>query len=676
MDEGSRSQQPGPINAVPDGDEPPGFLQRLRRGLVGRPRDLSDRSIFHHLSLIPFLAWVGLGADGLSSSCYGPEEAFHALGEHTYLALGLAAMTALTVGVIATAYSHVIEHFPHGGGGYVVATKLLGPRAGVVSGSALVVDYVLTITISIAAACDALFSFLPTAWGEHKLIVAVLLILALTILNFRGVRESTLVLTPIFITFLATHVILIGGGIIAHAPELPATLADARTGYREGLSTLGMGGMLLLFVHAYSLGGGTYTGIEAVSNGLAIMREPRVQTGKRTMFYMAVSLAFTAGGLLLCYLLWHVRPEEGKTLNAVLVERFVEAVPLGRPFVLLVLVAEGALLVVAAQAGFVDGPRVLANMANDSWVPRRFAALSDRLTTQNGIMLMGLASTAALLYTRGNVSKIVVMYSINVFVTFSMTLLSMTRHVIQHRASQPGWKRELPIHAGGLVLCVLILGITVFEKFFLGGWITLVVTGSLVALCFVIRRHYRDVQARLVRLDQDMSVLERLPLPAAGVERDVDPTRPTAVILVGGYSGIGVHTIMHVHRSFPHVFHNLVFVSVGVIDSGSFKGRDEVDALRASTEAGLMRYVNLARRLGFAATHRLAIGTEAVGGVEKLCLEVGSEFSHCVFFAGQLIFQRDRWYQKILHNQTAFSIQQRLQWHDKTMVILPIRVRN
>ncbi|MGH8016631.1 MAG: amino acid transporter, partial [Candidatus Zixiibacteriota bacterium] len=141
---------------------------RLRRILIGPPRNLKDSSLHHRITLVAFLAWVGLGADGLSSSAYGPEEAFRTLGEHTYLALALAALMATTVLVISTAYSRIIELFPHGGGGYVVASKLLGKRLGVVSGSALLVDYVLTITISIAAAGDALFSLLPMEWHSWK----------------------------------------------------------------------------------------------------------------------------------------------------------------------------------------------------------------------------------------------------------------------------------------------------------------------------------------------------------------------------------------------------------------------------------------------------------------------------------------------------------------------------
>src|SRR5438067_4258366 len=162
MDPSGPAASPGPESPPPL--RPSGF-QRLKRILLGKPKDLEDPQLFRHISLAAFLAWVGLGADGLSSSAYGPQEAFKNLGEHTYLAVFLAAATAFTVMVIAASSSRVIEHFPVGGGGYVVASRLLGPRAGVVSGSALIVDYVLTISISIAAGGDAVFSVIPN--GEH-----------------------------------------------------------------------------------------------------------------------------------------------------------------------------------------------------------------------------------------------------------------------------------------------------------------------------------------------------------------------------------------------------------------------------------------------------------------------------------------------------------------------------
>src|SRR4051812_6497388 len=165
------------------------MASRLRRILLGNPRDVLQARTYHAVSLAALLAWVGLGADGLSSSAYGPDEAFRALGEHTSLAALLALATSLTVFIISYGYSRIIEHFPHGGGGYVVAGRLLGPRFGVVSGSALLVDYVLTIAISIASGADAVFSFLPAAWAPAKLWVEFAALGVLALLNLRGLKE-------------------------------------------------------------------------------------------------------------------------------------------------------------------------------------------------------------------------------------------------------------------------------------------------------------------------------------------------------------------------------------------------------------------------------------------------------------------------------------------------------
>jgi amino acid transporter len=667
----SPKQPPVPEPPLDEGNRP-GLRSRLRKVLVGPPRDLKDRRIYQHLSLIAFLAWVGLGADGLSSSSYGPEEAFRTLGEHTYLALGLAFLTAFTVLIISAAYSRIIERFPHGGGGYMVATTLLGARAGVVTGGALLVDYVLTITISIAAAGDAIFSLLPVEWQILKVPVEIGFLVMLTILNMRGVRETVLSVTPIFLVFVITHLVLIVGAILNHVDKLPETAHHLNAGFQAGKVSLGWGGMLLLFVHAYSLGGGTYTGIEAVSNGLAIMREPRVQTGKRTMLYMAVSLAFTAGGLIICYLLWNIQHENGRTMNAVLARSFAGGSFLGKGFVIATLVSEGAILVVAAQAGFVGGPRVLANMALDSWMPHRLAALSDRLSSENGIVLMGLASLGALLYTRGSVSHIVVMYSINVFVTFSLSMLAMLLY-----SMRPHGKTDVRnvsiLFLVGFLLCATILVVTTIEKFSSGGWVTLLVTGALIVLCFNIRRHYDKVAGKVSRLYASLMEFPRSP---EADRRPVEPKHqePVAAVLVGEYGGVGLHTAMTAMSKFPRHFDGVVFVSVGVVDSKEFKGEGTVEALREHVEEDLRKYVAFARNQGIPATYRFSIDTEAVAGAEKLCMEVVAEFPRVTFFAGKVIFGKERWYHALLHNGTAYAIQKRLQWAGQMVVVVPVRV--
>lgn len=649
-------------------------MSRLKRFVYGKPRDVQDARTYHSMSLIAILAWVGLGADGLSSSAYGPDEAFRALGAHTYLAIALALATAVTVGVISLAYSQIIKRFPFGGGGYVVATELLGPQFGVVSGAALLVDYVLTISVSIAGAADQVFSVLPETARPWKLTVEGVVIVLLILLNLRGVRESVTILAPIFGLFLVTHAVLIIGGLFVHLGDVPGVASDVGEGFQTGLSTVGALGMFAIFIRAYAMGAGTYTGIEAVSNGLQIMREPKVQTARKTMMLMAVSLALTAGGILVLYLLYGSAPVEGKTMNAVLLEGFaggwqIGGVRIGYGFVVLTLAAEAALLVVAAQAGFIDGPRVMSSMAGDSWLPHRLAQLSSRLTISDGVLLMGGAAIATLFYTRGNLTALVTMYSINVFVTFSLSQAGMVRFWIRHREAER--RKGLIIHGIAFALCAGILIGIIQHKFALGGWVTIVVTGSVVGMCLLIRRHYRNVESNLMRLD---AIMEALPSAEAEPKAIAKREDPTAVLLVGGYGGIGVHALLTILKLFPGHFRNVVFVSIGVIDAATMKGVDEVERLRVATTASLDQYVALAHRFGLASEWRMGIGTDVLDEGEEVCGLVAKEHPRAVFFLGKLIFQRERFFQRLLHNETAYQLQRRLQFRGMNAMVLPVRV--
>ena len=641
-----------------------------RRTIIGARKNIEDPSVFHKIALFPLLAWIGLGADGVSSSSYGPPEAFIALGEHTYLAVFLALGTALTVFIISYAYSRIIEHFPGGGGGYIVATHTISEKAGVVSGSALLIDYMLTITVSIAACGEAVFSFLPFSYQPYKLPFACLLILILTTMNLRGVKESVITLAPIFLVFIAAHVLMLGYGILAHAPQIAPVAEEIHAGMSHDLAAIGIIGILAIFLRAYSLGGGTYTGIEAVANGMQIMREPRVKTGKRTMLYMAISLAVLSGGLFACYLLWNVRPVPGQTLNAVLANSVFGTWPLGGLLALITIFSEAALLCVAAQTGFIDGPRVMANMAIDSWLPRSFALLSERLTMTNGILLMGGSALFLMLFTRGSVLILITMYAINVFLTFSISEFGMSRFFYKNRATEKEWKRHIPIHLTGLVLCSTILAITLYEKLGQGGWLTIFLTSALVGLCFLIHRHYQKVTKGLRKLD---ALLEVMPVAGTKNTEPVNPHKMTAVQLVTGFHGFGVNTFYSIIKNFPGVYENFIFVSIAVVDSGTFKGAAELRALSESTKNSLEKYVDLAREMGFAADYRMDIGTDVVDMAVPLCQDLGNEFPNSTFFAGQIVFRHENPFQKVLHNETAFAIQRRLQYSGITTVILPVR---
>ena len=659
-----------------NGDGPKsGIVKRLRRMLVGGARDPHDPDIHHKLALVAFFAWVGLGSDGLSSSCYGPSEAFSLLLQYPHLAIFVALGSVFTIVIISMSYHQIIELFPSGGGGYVVASQLVSPMWGMVSGCALLIDYVLTIALSISSGAEAVFSFLPPDWVGFRMWFGLLGVAVLTAMNIRGVRESVAPLIPIFMIFVVTHLIAIFWAIGSHLPELGALAGNTARDAHSATSQFGFFGMVFLVLRAYGMGAGTYTGIEAVSNGLPILREPKVKTGKRTMVSMASSLVVAVMGLMLAYILCRVQFEPGKTLNAVLLEHVTATWPRGLAggFVLITLISEGAILFVAAQTGFLDGPRVLANMALDRWLPSRFGMLSDRLVTQNGVLLMGGAAFLLVGFTGGSVQYLIVLYSITVFITFVLSQLGMVRHWWQSRAVDKRWKKGLAINGIGLVLTSFILVSVAVLKFGSGGWVTLLVTGGLVVLATLIRRHYGRTRALLKRLDSlvvaaEISENEQVPEP------ECDPAAETAVILVNGFNGLGLHTLFGIIRLFNRTFKNFVFVEVGVVDAGNFKGAQELAGLKERTKADLGKYVSLMKRQGKHAESFFVLGTDVVEEVEKIVPVVRERFPDCVFFGGQLVFPEETLVTRLLHNYIVFAIQRRLYSRGIPFMIIPIRV--
>jgi amino acid transporter len=655
-------------------------LRTLKDTVIGKSRDPRDAALFHKLSLVAFFAWVGLGADGLSSSCYGPPEAFLTLGDHRYLSVFVGLGTVITIFVISASYSQIVELFPTGGGGYFVASKLLSPWLGMVSGCALLIDYVLTIAVSVASGADAICSFLPPGWSAYKLDLAIVIVTSMTILNMRGVKESVLPIVPVFLIFLATHFFVIVYGLATHASQLHSVAAAVSNDVHSTVSSVGFWGLALLILRSYSMGAGTYTGIEAVSNGIPILREPRVQTARQTMRYMAVSLAFVAMGLMLCYLLYDVDFKPGKTLNAVLFENVTQGWGAGAElFVLVTLISEATLLSVAAQTGFLGGPRVLANMSLDRWFPTRFSMLSDRLIIQNGVFIMGGLSLLIMALTGGRVRLLVVLYSINVFITFSLSQLGMVRHWWQSRRQVRMWRIKLSINGVGLVLTTFILASMIVFKFHEGGWVTLLITGALIVLAALVRRHYEHVGRQLQQLDEMAGRMEKQALAKATGHPNqsqpaFEPNAKTAVILVSGFNGSGLHVLSAVTRLFGGVFRNFVFLEVGVLDAGNFKGPQEVDHLQATIKQDADRYVKFTQSEGFYAESVVDIGVDVVEQVTQIAPSITARYPGVVFFGGQLLFVNESVFSKLLHNQIVFGVQKSLHRQGIPFVILPIRV--
>jgi len=536
----------------------------------------------------------------------------------------------------------------------------------------------------VSAGSDALFSFLPESVQMFKLAVAIGGVFLLILLNLRGVKESVMSLTPIFVVFMVMHVFVIVYAIALQAGNFQTVFHETSNQLHSSVLEVGKLGTLFLILKAYSMGAGTFTGIEAVSNGMPILREPRVKTARRTMVLMAISLSFLVLGLMIAYALYNVQISATKTLNAVL----YDSVTAGwspfwsKSFIGITLVSEAALLFVAAQTGFIDGPRIMANMALDRWFPKKYASLSDRLVTMNGVFLMGLSAIVLIALSRGSVTFMVVLYSINVFITFSISQLGMVRHWWIERVKLKHWRRKLAINGIGFILTSFILVSVTIIKFTEGGWITLVITGLFILLAINIKRHYFTTTKRFMKVRQraiidlhealEHSQFHELHPDTASIQ--FNPEAKTAIVLVKGFGGTGLHTFLRINESFKGIYQNFIFIRVGIVNSKVYKGSEELDHFKASVKEDGRKYVTIANQFGFYGKSIWTIGTDPVDEVYKMVKKIMPLLSNPTFFGGQMVFSKTFVMSQLLHNHTIFSIQKRFFKFGIPIVIFPIKV--
>lgn len=641
----------------------------LKNLLIGKEKDPFCKKTRQSIALTAFFAWVGLGADGLSSACYGPQEAFLALGQHPQLALYLAIAMGISVFIISFAYNQVIDLFPNGGGGYKVATVLLGPQFGVIAGSALLVDYVLTITISVAAGAEALFSLIPLMFHTYILYFEFLVIVLLTVLNLRGMKEAIKVLFPIFLGFVLTHVFMILYGIFRHDTELPRLFTQAHRDIEHLSASHGLFFMLALFLHAYSIGGGSYTGLEAVSNKVDSLAEPRQATGKLTMFYLACSLSLVAAGILLLYLLWDVKPVTGQTMNAIAFRALLHDWKYSEWIVSMTLLFEFGLLFVGANTGFMGGPAVLSNMAMNKWVPRRFLDLSSRLVSQNGILLFSLASILILIASKGSVGLLIILYSTNVFMAFSVAILGLCKYWIFNRPA--GWVLNFSVAFIALIVCVSILFIVIFSRFWDGGIESILLTFTVIIGCYYIRNHYIQAEKKLIEADKRL---------APSIQKkdnkvpEFDPKAMTAVFLLGESRGADVHGVNSILKLFPNHFKNFIALSAGAVDVHSYGGEKSLQLVKDKQQMRMSYFIKYIHNLGFPLKTYESYGIDPVEEYLNMASRILKEVPNCVFFATKLVPKEDNWLIRTLHNEVFLSVQRGLFLEQQEMMVLPMIV--
>lgn len=620
-------------------------------------------------------AWVAVGACGLASVAFGPEMAFMALDGSTNLLIFLGVLTGVCILLVSLTYFRITELFPKGGGGYAMTTHLLGPYVGVVAGAALLVDYVLMAAVSISAATYLVFSFIPPVWKGYQMWLALLLMVGMMLFHMQGRRLHLKPFKWFFIAFLLAHLMFILVGISDHFQYIGEIIDRSVLGTQNQINNMGWLFVLAVFAKGFFLGGGTYTGIEAASDCIQLSRyRQSAERRKQLLVYVACALAFAAASFSALYLLWDIEPEPLRALNAVLFETVLERFGWSSfwvQFGAMVLIGlEVSVLLLAAHVGFRVGPRVLSTMAVDSWLPHQFRYLSDRLVTRNGIVAMGLFACLAIYLSQADIRFLVILFSVNVFLVFSLSMAGLTVYWLRHRDEKGAIKGLCFAVMGFLVSSTILLG-TVITQFSEGGWITVVVTFFVVAVCVLIRQEYKMARNKTAAVDENFA---NIPYGSDQPPSALDPNGRTAVFVVGRSRGSGMHALLWVQRMFPGHFTNFIFVNARTVDAQAYGGREAMEAMRVDASVSLSFFVNFCRSHGLRASSYLKFGTDAVEELTALAKEINDAYPNAIFFTSKLVFDQENLFTRMLHNQAVLELQRRLHNAGQQMVILPMKV--
>ena len=482
-------------------------LRRLRTWLIGRPIS-SGREAHERLTKVKALAIFS--SDNISSSAYATEEMMRILvlagiGAIS-LTLPLTIVICLVLGIVATSYWQTIRAYPQGASSYLVSTDNLGPLAGLVAGAALLIDYTLTVAVSVSAAVAAITSVVPELFGD-RVLIGVLIVAVLMLGNLRGVRESgTIFMTPTYL-YIGAIGIMLGIGLVRLAtgtmPEYtPPT--DWLGGEGGGTEALG----ILLVLRAFSSGAAALTGVEAISDGVPAFRPPEWRNARITLVWATAIFAslFLGISFLASSLGIVPDPSEENTVLSLIARHVIG----NGAFFVVIQVATVLVLALAANTAFADFPRLSSFLARDGYMPRQFAFRGERLAFTTGIVaLSGLAGLLIVIFD-ASVTALIPLYTLGVFIAFTLSQSGMVVRWLRRQES--GWRRGVAINGLGAVTTGVIALIVVESKFLSGAWMVVIAIPVLVSILLAIRGHYRDIDAALA-LDRVPDSAEVAPRP-------------------------------------------------------------------------------------------------------------------------------------------------------------------
>ncbi len=493
-------------------------LAKVRAVLFGRPLSIYEE-IGERLSKVKALAIFS--SDAISSSAYATEEILRVLvlagAAALFSSIEVSIAIALLLAVVALSYRQVCRAFPNGGGAYAVARSELTPLLGLVAAAALLIDYVMTVAVSTSSALDQLASLVP-ATGDYKVAIAVAVISLMTIANLRGLRESGNIFAIPTYVFVALALGIVGIGLANIVTGSAQPIPRQPNAETFGLEPLA----LLLILRAFASGSVALTGVEAIANGVPAFKPPEARNAAMTMTVMAVLLGVIFIGVSIVGTAYAVVPSVGGYPSVI---SLVSGAIYGDGSVLhtVFLVATMLILFLAANTSYNAFPRLAAILATDGYMPRQFSFRGDRLAYSWGIVLLAAVAAGLVALFGGTTTLLIPLYSVGVFVCFSLSQAGMVRHWF--RLKDPGWRRRLAINGFGAIVTTVVLAIVVYEKFFHGAYLVVILIPMLVGMMLFINRQYRASAAQLA-IDPDVLIPapqreDRVIVPVAGLNRAV-----------------------------------------------------------------------------------------------------------------------------------------------------------
>lgn len=490
------------------------FFSQVKRVLVGETLPTSAHSE-ERLSNAEGLAV--LSSDALSSVAYATEEILIVLVAAGSAALSwsipIAATIVLLLVLVILSYRQTIRAYPKGGGSYIVARENLGTYAGLVAGGSLMIDYILTVTVSISAGTAALTSAVPHL-EPSKVELCLVFIFLVMLANLRGVKESGKIFMIPTYAFIFSIFVLLTLGLYQQAigsDHIPQSYPELQ---------VSQGVTLFFILRAFSAGCAALTGVEAISDGVLAFKEPEWKNARLTLLYLGVILGIMFIGITYLAHIYHTVPVKGQTLVSLLAQQILGD---GSFFYYFVQVSTLLILLLAANTSYADFPRLCYFLARDGFLPRQLSLLGDRLVYSNGIILLSLFAAILVIIFRGDTTAIIPLYAVGVFTSFTLSQAGMVRHWYQEKSS--GWGPSAVMNGIGALATLVVLCVIVSTKFIAGAWVVVVAIPLLVGLFLSIQRHYKYVASRL-SLD---NLEPRSYIPRPKVEVVTHP----AIVIVG-----------------------------------------------------------------------------------------------------------------------------------------------